>query len=92
MALRSGLNDQGRQARDVAVNHRVFDEAIQRSSYERAALRLESETGEDDMHLDAVFWGSIISVALAVIIIGYLVFKVIKLMNEDAERHKSEQQ
>jgi len=44
------------------------------------------------MHLDAVFWGSIISVALAVIIIGYLVFKVIKLMNEDAERHKTEQQ
>ena len=44
------------------------------------------------MHLDAVFWGSIISVALAVIIISYLVFKVIKLMNEDAERHKSESQ
>jgi large-conductance mechanosensitive channel len=44
------------------------------------------------MHLDAVFWGSIISVALAVVIIGYLVYKVIRLMNEDAERHKNEQQ
>ncbi|WP_274601142.1 hypothetical protein [Halochromatium roseum] len=44
------------------------------------------------MHLDAVFWGSIFSVLLAVIIISYLVFKVIRLMNEDAERHKSEQQ
>jgi large-conductance mechanosensitive channel len=44
------------------------------------------------MHLDAVFWGSIISVLLAVIIIGYLIFKVIRLMNEDAERHKNEQQ
>lgn len=44
------------------------------------------------MHLDAVFWGSIISVVLAVIIISYLVFKVIRLMNEDAERHKSESQ
>ncbi|MEA3640301.1 MAG: hypothetical protein VBE63_10190 [Lamprobacter sp.] len=44
------------------------------------------------MHLDAVFWGSIISVGLAIIIIGYLVFKVIRLMHEDAERHKSEQQ
>jgi large-conductance mechanosensitive channel len=42
------------------------------------------------MHLDAVFWGAIISVTLAVFILGYLVYKVIKLMNEDAERHKSE--
>jgi large-conductance mechanosensitive channel len=44
------------------------------------------------MHLDAVFWGSIASVAIAILIIGYLVYKVIKLMNEDAERHKTEQQ
>jgi large-conductance mechanosensitive channel len=43
------------------------------------------------MHLDAVFWGSIISVLIAVVILIYLVFKVIKLMNEDAERHKAEQ-
>lgn len=44
------------------------------------------------MHLDAVFWGSIISVLIAVFIIGYLVYKVIKLMNEDAARHKAEEQ
>jgi large-conductance mechanosensitive channel len=43
------------------------------------------------MHLDAVFWGSIISVLLAVVVLVYLVFKVIKLMNEDAERHKTQQ-
>jgi large-conductance mechanosensitive channel len=44
------------------------------------------------MHLDAVFWGSIISVAIAIFIIIYLVYKVIKLMNEDAARHKGETQ
>jgi hypothetical protein len=44
------------------------------------------------MHLDAVFWGSIISVVIAVVIFIYLGFKVVKLMNEDAERHKGEQQ
>jgi len=44
------------------------------------------------MQLDAVFWGSIISVAIAVFIIGYLTFKVIKLMNEDAAKHEGEQQ
>jgi large-conductance mechanosensitive channel len=44
------------------------------------------------MHLDAVFWGSIISVLIAVFIIGYLVYKVIKLMNQDAERHHAEEQ
>jgi large-conductance mechanosensitive channel len=43
------------------------------------------------MHLDAVFWGSIISVVISVVVLGYLVYKVIKLMNEDAERHKNEQ-
>jgi hypothetical protein len=43
------------------------------------------------MHLDAVFWGSIISVVIAVVIFIYLGFKVVKLMNADAERHKSEQ-
>jgi hypothetical protein len=40
------------------------------------------------MHLDAVFWGSIISVLIAIVIFVYLGFKVVKLMNEDAERHK----
>jgi ABC-type phosphate transport system permease subunit len=44
------------------------------------------------MHLDAVFWGSIISVIIAVVIFVYLGFKVVKLMNEDAERHKSDGQ
>jgi len=44
------------------------------------------------MHLDAVFWGSIISVVIAVVIVVYLGFKVVKLMNADAERHKTEQQ
>lgn len=43
------------------------------------------------MHLDAVFWGSILSVAIAVVVFVYLVYKVIKLMNADAERHKNEQ-
>ena len=44
------------------------------------------------MHLDAVFWGSIISVVIAVVIFIYLGFKVVKLMNADAERHNNEQQ
>ncbi|WP_295882373.1 hypothetical protein [uncultured Thiohalocapsa sp.] len=42
------------------------------------------------MHLDAVFWGSILSVIIAIVIFVYLGFKVVKLMNEDAERHKGE--
>jgi large-conductance mechanosensitive channel len=41
---------------------------------------------------DAVFWGSIISVVFAVAIIAYLGYKVVKLMNQDAERHRGEQQ
>jgi large-conductance mechanosensitive channel len=44
------------------------------------------------MHLDAVFWGAIISVVIAIVIFGYLVYKVIKLMNEDAAKHKGESQ
>ncbi|MFE8035473.1 hypothetical protein [Thiohalocapsa marina] len=43
------------------------------------------------MHLDAVFWGSIISVIIAVAIFIYLGFKVVKLMNDDAERNKTGQ-
>ncbi len=39
------------------------------------------------MNVDAVVVGSIISVAIAVVIVVYLVYKVIKLMNEDAQRH-----
>jgi hypothetical protein len=42
------------------------------------------------MHFDAVFWGSILSVAIAILIIIYLVYKVIKLMNEDAAKHKGQ--
>jgi hypothetical protein len=41
------------------------------------------------MHLDGVFWGSIISVVIAVAIFVYLGFKVVKLMNEDAQRNQS---
>jgi ABC-type phosphate transport system permease subunit len=41
------------------------------------------------MHLDAVFWGSIVSVVIAVVIFVYLGFKVVKLMNEDAQRNQS---
>lgn len=42
------------------------------------------------MHLDAVFWGSIISVVIAVVIFVFLVFKVKALMNKDAEAHKNQ--
>ncbi|MCG6942189.1 MAG: hypothetical protein LJE69_13170 [Thiohalocapsa sp.] len=41
------------------------------------------------MHFDAVFWGAIVSVAIAVVIFVFLAFKVVKLMNEDAARHKA---
>jgi hypothetical protein len=39
------------------------------------------------MNGDAVFWGSIISVAICVIIIVYLGFKVKALMDSDAKKH-----
>jgi len=42
------------------------------------------------MHLDAVFWFSIISVAIAIGVFGYLIWKVIVLMNADAERNKGQ--
>jgi large-conductance mechanosensitive channel len=44
------------------------------------------------LHLDAVVVGSIISVLIAVVIVVFLVYKVIKLMNEDAKRHADEGQ
>jgi ABC-type phosphate transport system permease subunit len=50
---------------------------------------LDKENEEEHMHFDAVFWGSIISVIIAIVIFVYLGFKVVKLMNEDAERNKS---
>ena len=42
------------------------------------------------MHFDAVFWGSIISVLIAIVIFVFLVFKVKALMNKDAEAHKNQ--
>jgi TctA family transporter len=42
------------------------------------------------MHLDAVFWGSIISVVIAVVVFVFLAFKVMKLMNKDEESHKNQ--
>ncbi|MES9952277.1 MAG: hypothetical protein ABW104_05510 [Candidatus Thiodiazotropha sp. 6PLUC2] len=41
------------------------------------------------MNGDAVFWGSIISVVICVVIIIYLGFKVNKLIKSDAEKHNS---
>jgi hypothetical protein len=37
---------------------------------------------------DAVFWGAIVSVAGAVVVLVFLVYKVLQLMNQDAERHQ----
>ncbi len=39
------------------------------------------------MNGDAVFWGSIISVVICVVIIVYLGFKVGKLIKSDADKH-----
>jgi len=39
------------------------------------------------MHYDAVFWGSVISIGIAVVIFVYLVFKVKALMDKDAQSH-----
>jgi ABC-type uncharacterized transport system permease subunit len=44
------------------------------------------------LHLDAVFWGAILSVLIAVVIFVYLTYKVLKLMKKDAARHQSDQQ
>jgi hypothetical protein len=43
------------------------------------------------MHFDAVFWGAILSVALAIVILLFLAFKVLKLMNRDAQEHRLQQ-
>lgn len=40
---------------------------------------------------DAVFWGSILSVLIAVAVLVWLVYKVIRLMNEDAQKNKSQE-
>lgn len=39
------------------------------------------------MNGDAVFWGSIITVAISVVIIIFLGFKVKALMDSDAKKH-----
>jgi hypothetical protein len=39
------------------------------------------------MNGDAVFWGSIATVVIAVVIIVFLAFKVRNLIKSDAERH-----
>ncbi len=39
------------------------------------------------MNMDAVFWGSILSVVIAVAIVGFLAVKVGQQIKKDAERH-----
>ncbi len=39
------------------------------------------------MNGDAVFWGSMATVAFAIVIIVYLAFKVRSLIKSDAEKH-----
>lgn len=41
------------------------------------------------MNGDAVFWGSMITVAISVVIIVFLAFKVRNLIKSDAEKHNS---
>lgn len=39
---------------------------------------------------DSVFWGSIISVVIAVVVFGFLSWKVVKLMNQDASKNQGQ--
>lgn len=41
------------------------------------------------MNGDAVFWGSMATVAIAVVIVVFLAFKVNKLIKSDAEKHNN---
>ncbi|MES9971138.1 MAG: hypothetical protein ABW092_13970 [Candidatus Thiodiazotropha sp.] len=41
------------------------------------------------MNGDAVFWGSMATVAIAVVIIVFLAFKVKSLIKSDAEKHQN---
>ncbi len=41
------------------------------------------------MNGDAVFWGSMITVAISVVIIIFLAFKVKNLIKSDAEKHQN---
>lgn len=47
--------------------------------------------GGRDMHYDAVFLGSIVTVVIAVVIVVFLAYKVSQLMKRDAESHKQGQ-
>jgi ABC-type proline/glycine betaine transport system permease subunit len=49
------------------------------------------EKGDDQMHYDAVLIGSIVSVAIAVVIVVFLGFKIRQLMKRDAEAHRTGQ-
>ncbi len=40
------------------------------------------------MNMDAVVWGSALTVVLATVIVVFLAFKAKSLMNKDAESHK----
>lgn len=42
------------------------------------------------MHFDAVFWGSIATVVIAIVILGFLGVKVRALIKKDAESHARE--
>ena len=42
------------------------------------------------MHYDAVFWGSIVTVVIATVIVVFLGFKVKALIKKDAESHKNQ--
>lgn len=37
---------------------------------------------------DAVFWGAIVAVAGSIVVLGFMVYKVLQLMNKDAGRHQ----
>ena len=37
---------------------------------------------------DWVFWGSILAVVGAAVVLGFLVYKVLQLMKQDEERHR----
>ncbi|MEW8089354.1 MAG: hypothetical protein AB2784_06985 [Candidatus Thiodiazotropha endolucinida] len=41
------------------------------------------------MNGDAVFWGSIATVVIAIVIFVFLAFKIRSLMKSDAEKHNS---
>ncbi len=38
------------------------------------------------MNQDAVFWGAIITIVGSVIVLGFLVYKVLQLMNKDQNK------